>query len=98
MPDRPLVTLSPFLFEDDLHFALGVLHHRRLDANLLRGDDGVATDSEFAGADLVNVGELEDVTDLDVVETWHGEEVARREEVFPAGEACNDVLRRLRAN
>ena len=96
--DSFLVTLSPLLFEYDLHCALCVLHDGCLDLDCMWWDGGAATEGVLAGADLVYFGEGEDVADLDVVETGDGEEVAGCQEVFSASYGCHDISCRLVAD
>ena len=45
-----------------------MLHYRRLDFDLLWGYCGVPAHSVLAGANLMDLGELEDIPDLDVLE------------------------------
>ena len=92
MVDGALIALSPLLFEDGLHLALGVLDNGSLDAHLVRGEYGVSAHGVLTRANLVDVGQLQHVADFYVVKTRYGEEVARREEVFSAGQAGNHVL------
>lgn len=96
--DGFLVALSPLLLEDDLHLPLGVLHDGRLDSDLLWRDDRAATHGEFARTDFVNLRERQDVPDLYVFESRHGEEVAGCEQVSSSGNRGDDILRGLRAD
>lgn len=96
--DGLLVALSTLLLELDFHGALGVLDDGGLHLDLGGRDDGVAADGVFAGAELVNFVELEDVSDLDVAQMGHGEEVAGRQDVFLADEGRDDVARGLGAD
>ena len=49
----------------------------------------------LARADLVDLGETEDVAELDVAEAGYGEEVAWRKEVLAAGYGGDNIARRL---
>lgn len=98
MCDRPLVTFSSLLLEDDLHLALGVLHHCRLYFYLFWGYDGVAAKGVFARTDLVDLREGQNIAHLDVVQTRYSEEVTGSEKVFPSSHGSDDIARWLCAD
>lgn len=96
--DGLLVSLSTLLLELDFHAALGVLDDSRVDLDTGRVDGRVAAEGVLAGAELVDLVELEDVTDLDVADVRDGEEVAGSKNILFAYDIGDDVLGGLRAN
>ena len=62
------------------------------------GDVRVAAERVFAGPKLSNCIESQDIADVDVLESWDGDQVAGSENELPAGYGGADVMRRLRPN
>ena len=98
MLDGFLVAFSPLLFEYDLHRSFCVLHYGCLDFDRLWGYRRVATNGVFARTNLVDLGKSEDVAYFNVLEAGDSKEVSGCEEVFPACDRRDDVLRWLRAD
>lgn len=56
----------------------------------------VAAYCEFSRAYFDDVVEFDEVADIDVIQTWYGQNIARCKDIVGAFERCNDILRRLR--
>ena len=91
MCDSLLVSFSPLFLEYSLHSSLSVLYNRRRDADLLRRKCWVSANGVVARAELVDGGELEDISHAYVAQPWYSEEVARCEHVFAACDGRYDV-------
>ncbi len=95
---RLLVALSAFLLEDKLHLSLCVLDHGCLHLDMAGWNDGVAAQGVFTGAEFEYLVKSKGVSDLDVAETRHGEDVTGSQDIFATDEICDDVLGRLGAD
>lgn len=95
MLDGSLVTLSPLLLEDFLHLSHSMLDNGGRDGGELCGDVRVAAKRVLARPKLGNRIESENVTDVDVLESWDGDQVAGSEDEFLAGDGGADVVGRL---
>ena len=95
MLDSSLVTLSPLLFEDFLHLSHSMLDDGGRDGSQLRGDVRVAAERVLTRPKLGNRIESENVTDVDVLESRDGDQVAGSEDELLAGDSGADVVGRL---
>jgi len=98
MRDRLFVPFPLLKLDDALHTALGMLDDGCLDFDKACWENGVSADCVVARAELVDLGECKAITNVYVVETGDGEEVARGEEMAVADDGGNDVVRGLRAD
>ena len=81
-----------------LHLPFRMLFDRGLDGDMTSRDNRGPSESVLAGADLMYLGEGQDISNTDVVEARHSQQIILSKEMFFASNGGNHILVRLRAN
>jgi len=93
--DSSLISLSSLLLEYFLHLSHCMLNYSGRDGGKLSGDMRVTADRVLARPKLCDRVKSQDITDVDVLESRDGDQVAGSEDELLAGEGGANVVRRL---
>jgi len=83
---------------DFFHFPFCVLDDSGSNGDVRGVDKWASSECVLARPDLVNGVECQNVTDLDIVHAWNGQEVAWCKNVFFSRNSGHNIVRWLRTN
>ena len=81
-----------------LHLPFRMLDDRSLDGDMTSGDNRGTSESVLARANLMYLGERQDISNTDIVEAGHSQKILGRKKVFFASNGGYHILVWLRAN
>lgn len=90
--DGSLVTFPSLLFENVLHLSFRMFDDDSLDRDVASGDNRGSTESILARADLMYLGQRQNVSNLNIIEARHSQKILWRKEMLFASNRSYHIL------
>jgi hypothetical protein len=90
--DSSLVTFSSLLFDNMLHLPFCMLDDSSLDRDVGRGDYRGPTESILTRANLMYLGERQNISNANIVKTRHRQKILWRKEILSASNRSYHIL------